>query len=50
MVLKTGHWEAYQKFLKSFEMCFWPNRVRNEVQIVREESNILHAVNRRKAK
>jgi len=44
MVLKTGHWEAYKKFLKSFEMWFWPDRVRNKVQRVREESNILHTV------
>jgi hypothetical protein len=49
MVLKTGDWEAYQKFLKSCELGFWPDRVRNEVQRVREDSNILHRVNRRNA-
>jgi len=49
MVLNTGHWEAYQKFLKSCELGFWPDRVRNKVQRVREDSNILHTVNRRKA-
>jgi len=47
-----------QKYLKSFEMCWrrlekisWINHVRNEevLQRVKEESNILQAIRRRKA-
>jgi len=34
---------------KNYELEFWPDRVRNEVERVREDSNILHTANRRKA-
>ena len=58
MVLKL--WKVDQKYLENFEMCCWrrmekvccTDHVRNGyvLQRIKEERNILHTVNRRKAK
>jgi len=58
MVLKLGRFGQYQKHLESFEMwCWrrmkkisWTDHVRNEEVLLRKEQrNILHEINKRKA-